>query len=93
MQAWLHQAGAVGRRRRWFEHMGVSAAQRMVGVCDGGSTSAPPAPHWRPALQSATAFADTVNAAGGKAELFIYEDAGHGFLNEGALGGSPAQPS
>ncbi|GAB4820555.1 hypothetical protein N2152v2_007601 [Parachlorella kessleri] len=35
---------------------------------------------------SATAFADKVNAAGGKAEVFIYEDCGHGFLNEGDEG-------
>jgi dienelactone hydrolase len=37
-------------------------------------------------LQTASAFADKVNAAGGKAELFIYEQAGHGFLNTGEEG-------
>lgn len=37
-------------------------------------------------MQSAIAFADKVNTAGGKADLHIYEDAGHGFLNEGQEG-------
>lgn len=36
--------------------------------------------------ESAIAFADKVNTAGGKADLHIYEDAGHGFLNEGQEG-------
>ena len=33
--------------------------------------------------QSAKAFAAKVNAAGGKAEVFVYPGVGHGFLNKG----------
>lgn len=33
--------------------------------------------------QTAKAFGEQVNAAGGKAEVFIYPDCGHGFLNVG----------
>ena len=33
--------------------------------------------------QSAQAFADKINAAGGNATLFVYDGSGHGFLNVG----------
>lgn len=42
------------------------------------NASPSPSPLCRP--QSAKAFADKVNAAGGSAELFVYEGCGHGFL-------------
>jgi dienelactone hydrolase len=34
-------------------------------------------------LQTAQAFADKVKGAGGQVELFLYDEAGHGFLNVG----------
>ena len=52
--------------------------------------SAPPLRHHSPARvplrtppQSAKAFADKVNAAGGDATVFVYEGCNHGFLNVG----------
>lgn len=43
----------------------------------------PSAPSRTAALQSAKAYADKINAAGGNATLFVYEGCGHGFLNIG----------
>lgn len=36
--------------------------------------------------ESATVFAEKIKGAGGTPELFIYEECGHGFLNEGEEG-------
>lgn len=34
-------------------------------------------------VQTVKALVDKINAAGGSAELFVYEGCGHGFMNKG----------
>lgn len=81
------------------QHAGVDAAAAFYGIpgadfCQPENIKVPIQLHFGQLddmkgfsdPETAKAFADKANAAGGKAELFIYPDCGHGFLNVGDEG-------
>ena len=63
----------------WSGNNSSRAHARPCG-CSPAAPACPP--------QSFKAFADKVNEAGGQAELHIFKDCGHAFLNTGAWGGA-----